>query len=275
MESLDPGQSAAGRRVLLLAPHSDDEALGPGGSVACLTRAGARVLPVILARSAGVQGQVPPEQRREESLRCCEILGTDAPLFLDVPSSELRGDPLAAALRLAELVSDSGPFDAVLAPWPLERHPTHRASLLAGVLAAADAAWMNPAADWWGYGAWDALPAAPGVFEIDVTALRKAKTQAVAAHKSQMSMRAFGAAMASRDMAQAVFSKITGDEPRKAVERLMDMRPMIALVRAALDGVQGAARVPAARDALVSWVTAWTANSARELWADASPPSAH
>lgn len=268
METLDPGRAADGRRVLLLAPHSDDEALGPGGSVWSLTQAGARVQPVILAESPGVQGSVPPERRREESRRCCELLGTEPPRFLGTPSEALRDDPLRAAAKLAELVVDAGPFDAVLAPWPLERHPTHRTSLLAGLLAAADAPWVRADADWWGYGAWDALPAAPGVFEIDVTAARKPKTRAVAAHESQMTQRAFGAAMASRDMAQAVFSKITGEEPRKAVERLMDLRPAVALVRAALAGVEGDARVPAARDALVSWVAQWNASWAREMWAD-------
>ena len=254
--------------MLLLAPHSDDEALGPGGSVCSLAKSGAVVQPVILAESPGVQGSVPPGQRREESRRCCELLGTATPRFLALPSARLRAEPLAAAAELTRLVSDAGPFDAVLAPWPLERHPTHRASLLVGLLAAADADWVRVDADWWGYGAWDALPAVPGVFEVDVSAARKPKTQAVAAHKSQMSMRAFGAAIASRDMAQAVFSQLTGDEPRKAVERLLDMRPAVASVRAALSGLDGAARVSAARDALVSWVAEWNASWAREMWAD-------
>jgi hypothetical protein len=58
---------------------------------------------------------------------------------------------------------------------------------------------------------------------VDITEARSAKTMAMSAHVSQNRERKLSAAMAARDLAQASFSRITGDEMRKAVERLLDL----------------------------------------------------
>jgi LmbE family N-acetylglucosaminyl deacetylase len=204
--------------VLLLAPHQDDEAFGCGGTVHLLAAAGAHVHVVIVARGdGGVDGGATVEQRERESERGCELLGCPPPAFLRVPSTRLREAPEEAGRALSELIG-STTVELLLVPSPLERHATHQAVLVAALCAG-----VATGAEWWGYGVWDALPAVGDVAEVDITEARSPKTLAMASYVSQNRERKLAAGMAARDMAQAVFSRITGVEPRKAVERLLDL----------------------------------------------------
>lgn len=255
MKRLDP--STLGKAdVLLVAPHQDDEALGCGGTAHLLVRAGARVQIVIAASGeGGIVGGVSAAQREDESRRCCMVLGTLPPLFLRQPSASLRADPWQAGKLLEALVGREC-CDVMLVPSPLERHETHRATLVA----AACAGVARRDGRWYGYGVWDAIPAWPGVMEVDITSARSAKTQAIAAHHSQVSGRALAAAMAARDMEQAVFARITGIEERRAVERLMEL-PLLA-GGAARDVHEARARIAAGLSANLG------------LWAESLWPSA-
>ncbi|HZM00560.1 MAG TPA: PIG-L family deacetylase, partial [Planctomycetota bacterium] len=215
MRRFAPGDWA-GRSVLLVAPHPDDEAFGCGGTAHLLAKAGARVQVVVAGSGhGGVGGAASPDEREDESRRACELLGTLPPVFLRLSSPTLRDDPAAAGRALAAAVGAS-PCALVLVPSPLERHRTHQATLLAALCAG-----LPGDGAWWGYGVWDALPAVDDVAEIDVTEARSAKTLAMSAYASQNRVRSLAAAMAARDMAQATFSRFTGDEPRRAVERLL------------------------------------------------------
>lgn len=253
--ALDPA-AWAGRRVLLLAPHPDDEAFGAGGTAHLAARAGAEVQPVIVARGdGGVDGRSRVEEREAESRRCCELLGVRPPLFLRVPSPELRADPRAAGEALAA-AAGARRHDVLLVPSPWERHDTHRAVLLAALLADPGAA----QAEWWGWGVWEAVPLAPGAVEVDVSAARSAKTLAMSAHASQHRERNLAAGMAARDLSQAILSRITGPEPRKAVERLLDLSTLGRRQPAPRTAAEASARVG---DWLAAHAEAW----ARSLWA--------
>jgi len=252
--TLDPA-AWAGRRVLVVAPHPDDEAFGAGGTAHLAARAGAQVDVLVVARGdGGVSGGAEPAQREKESQRCCELLGTRPPVFLRVPSPELREDPAAAGRAAAEALG-AARFDVLLVPSPLERHDTHRATLLAALCGDLGA----PAAEWWGWSVWTELPLGPGVAEVDITEARSAKTMAMSAHASQNRERKMSAAMAARDLAQASFSRITGDEARKAVERLLDLSELGRQRPAPADTATARARCAAFAAAHAG---AWTAS----LW---------
>ena len=251
---LDPAAWAA-RRVLVVAPHPDDEAFGAGGSAHLAARAGAEVHVVVVARGdGGVDGRSDPAVREDESRRCCELLGTRPPVFLRVPSPGLRDDP-AGAGRAAAAALGARSFDVLLVPSPLERHDTHRATLLAALCGDLG----RPEAEWWGWSVWTELPLGPGVIEVDISAARSAKTLAMAAHVSQNRGRGLAAAMAARDLAQATFSRITGDESRKAVERLLDLAGLGRQRPAPADAATAAGRCAA-------FVAAHGRASAAALW---------
>lgn len=261
MDTFDPA-SLQGQDVLLVAPHPDDEAAGCGGTAHLAAKAGARVLPVICTRGdGGIAGRPQDDivaQRQDESRRGCERLGIEAPRFLGLRSAELRDDPVGAGRKLLELL-DGRAFDTVLLPWPLERHDTHRASTIAAL-----AAWpVKDGARWWGYGVWDALPASAVTVEIDVTSAREAKTRALSAHASQDEARPLAAALAARDLTQAALSRITGDEPRRAVERLLDLDDCARAAHAAL---QTGAGIQAVHQAMKSWASRWHDGWVASLW---------
>ena len=249
--------------MLIVAPHPDDEVFGAGGTLHLAARAGAQVLPVVLADGhGGVDGQAAAAEREAESRRGCSLLGLAEPLFLRLPSAALRGDPTAAGRALAAACGTR--FDVVVVPSPLERHATHRAALLAALCAGLG----DSATAWWGWGVWEALPLGRRTFEVDITPARAPKALAMSAHASQ-SGRAFAAGMSARDMSQAIFARATGDEPRRAVERLLDLSALGASMPSPCAAALAAQRVS-------DWLAIFFAEWADELWAEpacVSPPA--
>ena len=121
-----------GRRVLVLAPHPDDETLGCGGTLALHRNAGDAVQVVFL--TDGCQGdpsgqcemETYVQMRRKEAVSACAVLGIHEVVFWDYPDRRLC-ECKDAVERLADVVSAFGP-QRIYAPSPLEFHPDHRAA---------------------------------------------------------------------------------------------------------------------------------------------------
>lgn len=124
-------------RVLVFAPHADDEILGCGGLLALLTSRGNDVRVVIV--SDGAAGAEVGERdrvratREKESKTAGELLGVSDHRFLGFRDGALsESKELAQAVRQELESFDPG---LVLAPSPQELHPDHRAvhkALVAG-----------------------------------------------------------------------------------------------------------------------------------------------
>ena len=142
---LPPGATTrvTARRVLVLAPHYDDEVLGCGGLLAELAEGGARVR-VLFLSDGGRRLDGPSEgsgeyaaRRREESAAALAALGIGfddgavvddgAAAHLDLPDGSLAAhlDELAAGIERE--ISELAP-DLLLVPSPLEVTPDHRAA---------------------------------------------------------------------------------------------------------------------------------------------------
>lgn len=174
-------------RVLLLAPHADDDVLGAGGTCALHVAQGDPVH-VIVAYD-GAQGD--PERRFEpEDLRRTRQrearaggahLGFERYEFLGHPEGHLPGSAelLAAARALAARVRALG-VDTVYAPWVGEHHLDHHVLARAARLALALADFRGQA---WGYEVWTPLVA---TLIVDVSAVHARKLAALAEHRSQL-----------------------------------------------------------------------------------------
>jgi LmbE family N-acetylglucosaminyl deacetylase len=133
----EPGKS----KVVVLAPHMDDEVLGCGGTIARHINAGSDVSIIFLTdgRHGGAEGVLDIVGVRKAEARCAaEILGVRAISFLDAEDSRLRYDVHVAG-RLREILQRERP-DIVYLPFFLEQHPDHRAAndvLLAATRASA------------------------------------------------------------------------------------------------------------------------------------------
>jgi len=128
----------SGSRVVVVAPHPDDEVLAIGATLAALARSGHEIL--VVAVTDG-EGSHPESTRWEpETLRACRPQESREALeCLGVPADILRlGLPDGAVAlhekRLAEQLP-LGSYDTVFVPWRHDGHADHEACARAALAA--------------------------------------------------------------------------------------------------------------------------------------------
>ena len=174
-------------RVLVFAPHPDDEVAGPGGVLA-MHRAQGDAVRVVVSTD-GVTGD--PDHRfdrasyaalrRAESRAGLQILGVDDVQFWGFPDSCVlsASDLELGVLSAIEALAAFAP-DVVYLPWALEGHPDHHALHVIVTRALQRAAFRGLAL---GYEVWNAM--VPDVI-VDTTAVFPQKQRAMLAHASQI-----------------------------------------------------------------------------------------
>lgn len=129
----DPGSE----RVVVLAPHMDDEVIGCGGTLARHIKRGAEITVVFLTdgRSGGkVSGELEiGSTRKDEARAALAALSIKRIVFLDAEDGALVATP-SLADKLRKILAECRP-EIVYLPFFLEEHPDHRAAT--AVLAAA------------------------------------------------------------------------------------------------------------------------------------------
>jgi LmbE family N-acetylglucosaminyl deacetylase/glycosyltransferase involved in cell wall biosynthesis len=177
-------QDLRGERLLVLAPHPDDEVIGCGGLVALHLREGRKVH-VVVATDGAQAGDA--EQREGESRAALALLGDATIAFLRFPDRELS-DAHELDDRLAAILREWKP-DLIAVPSPLEIHPDHvalsrvfcdliaRDASLFADLAVARVAFYEVSA-----------PIRPNAL-VDITSVADAKYDAIATHESQSAVR--------------------------------------------------------------------------------------
>ena len=114
------------KRVLVVAPHPDDETLGVGGTIAKYSAQGNEVFVLM------VSGHLPPiysrkayEETVSEAYSAFSVLGVEKSEFLEIPATMIGDQPLHKVnARISKVVNDFNPH-IVLCPYP-DRHIDHR-----------------------------------------------------------------------------------------------------------------------------------------------------
>ena len=159
-------------RILVIAPHMDDEVIGCGGTLRKQVLAGSQVAVVFL--TDGCKGDAAlrartdlpaadrreqelrhSESRKEESRRAAEILGIQELFFLDFPDSGFRTGPetLAPFLEVIEAWKPG----LIFLPFPADRHRDHEEAnaLLVEAIRTSRQAWPDLGCA--GYETWSPL----------------------------------------------------------------------------------------------------------------------
>lgn len=128
---------SAGKQILVIAPHPDDEVLGCGGVIARHVAQGDRVQVLVVSR--GAPDIFPPEvieETRVELAAAHKLLGIENVHFLDFPAPRLDTLPgHVLADRLTRIVRDLQP-STVYAPHWGDLHSDHKAVYWATMVAA-------------------------------------------------------------------------------------------------------------------------------------------
>ncbi|MFA7240303.1 MAG: glycosyltransferase [Sulfuricellaceae bacterium] len=166
-------------RILVFAPHPDDEIIGCGGYLAqkCAAKAVVRVI-VVSDGACGLAQSATPGLRQEESRSGLAELGVQDVRFWDYPDSAI---PLSGGILAAyvQAVADFRPT-RILLPATGESHPDHR-RVTRGLIKALEGRW---AGELWFFETTQPAPLVNTI--IDVSAAMAAKLQALAAHRSQL-----------------------------------------------------------------------------------------
>jgi len=181
-------------RILVIAPHPDDEVLGCGGVIARHSARGDRVQVVVVSR--GAPDIFPPEEveeTRSELAAAHQLLGVEDVHFLDFPAPRLDTVPgHVLADRLTRLVREIQPR-TVYAPHWGDLHSDHKAAYWATMVATrpnggprverllcyetlSETEWGGPSVD-------NAF--SPTVF-VDIGDFLSAKLQAMACYRTQL-----------------------------------------------------------------------------------------
>jgi LmbE family N-acetylglucosaminyl deacetylase len=170
-------------RVLVVAPHMDDEVIGPGGTILRHVRAGSEVAVVFAsdggADSVGVDRAQYVATRKDEAMLAARQMGTEVVGFLDHPDGDLCLRERELAADLLRTISEFGP-DQLFVPFPTDHHRDHQATAAATAHAVRRAGWRG---DVWAYEAWS--PLWPNV-SVDITDVVDDKVAALECHRSQV-----------------------------------------------------------------------------------------
>ena len=185
---------AAGKRVLIVAPHPDDETLGAGGTLAKFVAEGHEVHVLVVA------GHLPPlypvgvyEQTVEEAERAFAVLGIKHHRCLRIPATTLGSLPVHELTGMIEAVVRDVAPQIVLCPYP-DRHIDHRLIFDAVMVAArpvgaAAGIELLAAYETLSETHWNAPhiePAFVPTWVVDISAFIDAKLRALACYRSQI-----------------------------------------------------------------------------------------
>ena len=172
-------------KILVIAPHPDDEVLGCGGAVRLHVQRGEEVSIVFLTSGELGLKQLPREKawkiREAEAKMAAKILGVTKLHFLRQPDWMLRDHIKAAASALVRVLKRERP-ETIYLPHPQDSHPDHQATLPILRLTLKETRSMKPSL--MAYEIW--TPMTTYDIAVDISKVMSRKLRALRAHRSQL-----------------------------------------------------------------------------------------
>jgi N-acetylglucosamine malate deacetylase 1 len=121
---------SSAKRILVVAPHADDETLGVGGTIARRAAEGCEVhVAVVTGHGTTPHPLWPPElwdRIRGEARRALDVLGIHALHFEEVPAALVADQPVWQLNRTIGSIVERIQPDVLYAPFPFDLHKDHR-----------------------------------------------------------------------------------------------------------------------------------------------------
>lgn len=122
--------ATGGKRVLVVAPHADDETLGVGGTIARMVNEGNHVAVAVMTGHGDEPHPTWPrsvwDTVRGEAREAMETLGVSELLFREIPAAGVAQYPTWKLNRAAaEVVNETRP-EVLFVPFPFDLHKDHR-----------------------------------------------------------------------------------------------------------------------------------------------------
>lgn len=189
-------------KLLILAPHMDDEVLACGGTIAQLPQkkhiqvvyaTDGALSPVAPGGRAGLPPEDLPDIRISEARAALERLGIPAENlhFWGFPDARLQDYAAPLRRRLGDLIAELQP-EQLLVPFRYDRHPDHLA-LHRAALAVAEGLELPEIVEYFVYYRWQLLPGKDlrrfippeKLWWIDISAQAELKQRALQCYRSQ------------------------------------------------------------------------------------------
>lgn len=184
---IQPGALPAARKVLVLAPHPDDEIFGCGGAVALYARQAVPVHVHILTDGGGYAPNAQRAQirdtRHEESRRALAHLGAGIDCSFGAYEDRALLKESSLIAHMVALLEQHQP-ELVIAPSPWEIHPDHQACARAA--AAAVNQWRRKAQADVGLMLYEIGSPLKANLLVDITSVWAVKEQAMQSFASQL-----------------------------------------------------------------------------------------
>ena len=171
-------------RVLVVAPHMDDEMIGAGGTLALHQNMGSELGLIFTSDCAGV-GPDPQANEAEAKVREAEAKIAAAYFDMDYlgtlgyPCGSLSRHEAAMGRELAERIESWQP-ETIFCPFPSDHHRDHQATALGLAHALATTGWKGEV---WGYEIWSTLW--PNT-AVDITSVVQRKRESIECYPSQI-----------------------------------------------------------------------------------------
>ncbi|MBF2064060.1 MAG: PIG-L family deacetylase [Calothrix sp. C42_A2020_038] len=181
-------------KILVVAPHGDDEVLGVGGTIARYASEGAEIYVVIVAQ--GFPPDYQDEERiqdQKEALAAHKILGVKETIFLSFPAARLDTIPHRNVNKqIFDVIKKFQP-DILFVPFVGDIHIDHQRVFLSSLVAARPNSPFTPktiyAYETLSETNWNAPYLAPNFVPntfIDISAYLETKLEAMQAYASQI-----------------------------------------------------------------------------------------
>jgi LmbE family N-acetylglucosaminyl deacetylase len=163
-------------RVLVVAPHMDDDVIGPGGTLALHRQRGSSINVVFCAAGATPEQD---RQRKSEARAAADFMGFERVDWFDFPEGALSPNEGRLAAKLAALIGELKP-DQIFCPYVADHHRDHSAVALALAGALEETRWQGEV---WCYEVWS--PLWPNV-AVDISSVVDTKRRAIELYTSQV-----------------------------------------------------------------------------------------